>query len=781
MTTENAETAKKPFFSKKVADQLAQQLRAGEAPTQRDGVQNIPYNPANGRAYHGINALNLMMQGNRDPRWMSFDDAKNAGYKVKAEEKGTPVQYWLPKRPGEEKRKMQTAYLFNADQLQFIPPLPKKPIRPDPYERVADILANSGVTVVHDQKERAFYNPAKDEIHLPKPDSYKNIDNYCQDALNAYFHSTGHPARLDRETFDSPKRYQQNAEELVCAVSTMMMCAELGIPGDPTKNPELATKWADNMEEYPIQFSQGIKMADDAVWRTMRQEQMRNIELNPENNQVWRPVAEASPAIAVKTLLAQREVLELADKEPGKVNAFKHDGKDVFTKPGTGYILSKSETPSPEQGGVDVNMKVKTEGYDHVGNTYDVVMEATVRKNENGLTETLKQPEATEINLSSKNMALPLDWNGKIEVTPCHEDEYGNTVKGRSDDFPDHFYGAFAEGQGKDVLLASFDREKQAEYYASLVERQFLYQQERPQQRQEQTQAQERTPQQPEATEEQKAQQEYDAEVKAQEPEPDKEQLRQEAKEKVAERLTEEKQDADKAANRVKAMIAKTFTIPKEPTPYMQTKGVKIIKGTYQNKASTCIPLYNVNGELRSMAYADKDGKKNFAKGTERDGCAFYDKKAVEKADVVGFAVGVATAATVSQTFKGVPVVATMDAANLPVVAAAFKEKYPDKQQVIFADRKIMNENDSGKNPIPYHAFKAAKETGALVVQPRFASDEQDKHFMDFNDLATKSKYGKDAVREQCESALDKAKEMASELAREQGQGKSRSGKENTR
>ena len=85
------------------------------------------------------------------------------------------------------------------------------------------------------------------------------------------------------------------------------------------------------------------------------------------------------------------------------------------------------------------------------------------------------------------------------------------------------------------------------------------------------------------------------------EPEPDREQLRQTAKEKVAERLTEEKQDADKAAKRVAAMV-KRFAVPNEPTPYMQAKGVDLIPGTYQNKTSTCIPLYNANGELRSMA-----------------------------------------------------------------------------------------------------------------------------------------------------------------------------------
>ena len=108
-------------------------------------------------------------------------------------------------------------------------------------------------------------------------------------------------------------------------------------------------------------------------------------------------------------------------------------------------------------------------------------------------------------------------------------------------------------------------------------------------------------------------------------------------------------------------------------------------------------------------------------------------------------------AATVSQIFNDVPVVATMDAANLPVVAAAFKEKYPDKEQVIFADRTLGKENDQD------HAKQAAEKTGAGIATPRFASNEKTSDFSTSNDLAAKSELGKDAVREQCESAVETA------------------------
>ncbi len=821
MTAQTVEQPKekKPHFSETVAKTLAQQLRDGHSPMQRRGIQEIPYNPTTGVPYKGINAMNIMMHTprNGDNRWMEFDEANNAGYKVKKGEKGVAIQKWPKKEPGEEKQRMQVSWVYSADQLEFAPPKHVKPERPDPYDRVADILDNCGAAVKHDLKDgkRGFYDARHDEIHLPQPG--QDSPAYYQDALHSYFKSTGHPSRLDRETFDSPKKYQQNAEELICSTATMTMCAELGIAVDSSRTAQLADAWADNMEKYYVQFSQGMAEANRAVTSTLNQERSRGSELTPQQNEMWRPVAEASPTIAVKTLLTQKEVLELADKEPEKLYAFSQDGKDVFTKPGTGYILSKTEIDAPGGDGTAYRMQVRTEGYDRDGNTYNVTMNANVRKNDSGLMEPLSPPTAEKIQASTREMALPLDFNGKVAVSRCHEDDSGTLVHDPSNEFPE-MYAAYAErDNGEQAFLAAFEKEKQATYYASLVERQMKYQQERPQSQERQAGKQqeasgerqnsqadatrqadtEREPQQHEQAEAREAEQprqerteespeerEYLEQTEQQEesraqPEPElvKEQLRKDAKEKIAERLTEETMDADKAAKRVVAM-AKRFDVPKEPTPYMQTKGVDLMPGVYQNKTSTCIPLYNADGELRSMAYADKDGKKNYAKGTDRSGCAYYDKKAVEKSNVVGFAVGAATAATVSQTLKGVPVIATMDAANLPVVVAAFKDKYPDKQQVIFANNNLAYEAEKGRNPGKYYAEQAAKKTGAQVVSPRFASDEKSKDFVDFNDLATKSKLGKDAVKEQCESALEKAKEMAAEKAREQKTEKERSNKE---
>lgn len=89
---------KKPFHEV-VAERLIQQLKQGTAPWQRPwepGEPNgfIPRNPITGKRYKGVNAIALMAQDYRDPRWMTYRQAEAANAQVRKGEKGSAIQYW---------------------------------------------------------------------------------------------------------------------------------------------------------------------------------------------------------------------------------------------------------------------------------------------------------------------------------------------------------------------------------------------------------------------------------------------------------------------------------------------------------------------------------------------------------------------------------------------------------------------------------------------------------------------------------------------------------------
>lgn len=77
----------------------------------------------------------------------------------------------------------------------------------------------------------------------------------------------------------------------------------------------------------------------------------------------------------------------------------------------------------------------------------------------------------------------------------------------------------------------------------------------------------------------------------------------------------------------------------------------------------------------------------------------------------------------------------------------------------------ILGEDDqhlerNGVNPGKTKAKEAAAAVGGIAIFPTFAPGEKtltSKEFNDFNDLANKSKLGKDAVRRQVKSVVDKS------------------------
>lgn len=211
---------KKPFHEQ-VAERLIEQLKAGTAPWQKPwepGMPGsfIPLNPTTGKRYKGINAIQLMAQGHADPRWMTYKQAAAAGAQVRRGEKGTPIQYWkfseeqtkTDEQTGKpvldangdpvkvtvqlERPRVFFATVFNAEQIDGLPPLERKEQTWSAVERAEHILAASGATIRHGEHDRAFYRPSTDSIHLPDKGQFPSADNYYATAL----HELGHNADI---------------------------------------------------------------------------------------------------------------------------------------------------------------------------------------------------------------------------------------------------------------------------------------------------------------------------------------------------------------------------------------------------------------------------------------------------------------------------------------------------------------------------------------------------------------------------------------------------------
>lgn len=239
-----------------------------------------------------------------------------------------------------------------------------------------------------------------------------------------------------------------------------------------------------------------------------------------------------------------------------------------------------------------------------------------------------------------------------------------------------------------------------------------------------------------------------------------KAQLQADAAAKLQARDAEQARLHEQTAQRVSRQMADLIPV-EQPTPYMLAKGIEQQLGVFTDKEGqkTYIPAMDVDGKQWTMQYIQENGTKRFAKDSRKEGCfhVIGGMDALAKAPALVISEGYATAGSLSQAL-GFATVSAFDSGNLPLVAKALHEKFPDKPIVIAGDDDEHLEATQGINPGRSKAEEAAKAVGGKVLLPIFAPGEQaanPKGFTDFNDLANNSVLGKEGIERQVCSIID--------------------------
>ncbi|WP_343870427.1 zincin-like metallopeptidase domain-containing protein, partial [Caenispirillum bisanense] len=256
-------------YRAEVAEEMIRQIEAGTAPWQKPWQPGVirarPFNPASGKDYRGINSWWLEMQGHGDPRWLTYRQATALDAQVRKGERGTTVEYWQWTRQVPEvdadgnevldddgKPKLQTvrldrprvffARVFNAEQIDGLAPLVTPAPAFEPVARAEEILAAGGVSITHDQSDRAFYRPATDRIHLPAKAAFAEAYEYYATALHELGHATGHPSRLAR-TFGPFGSRDYAVEELRAEMASFLLTTESGLGHYPERHAGYVESW----------------------------------------------------------------------------------------------------------------------------------------------------------------------------------------------------------------------------------------------------------------------------------------------------------------------------------------------------------------------------------------------------------------------------------------------------------------------------------------------------------------------------------------------------------
>ena len=210
-----------------------------------------------------------------------------------------------------------------------------------------------------------------------------------------------------------------------------------------------------------------------------------------------------------------------------------------------------------------------------------------------------------------------------------------------------------------------------------------------------------------------------------------------------AEREQEDKILTEKAEKALYAKFMNKETINEHS--YLTNKMIEPTQNIYVGNDNTItVPLYNVDGRLKSAQYIDADGNKRFAKNTNKVG-AFHivDGNAADlkSATSIIIAEGYATAASINEAVKepGLKVIAAMSANNLEHTVKAITEKYPAINIVIAADNDL--ENKVGNIGLNAAKNVSEKYKNVTVAIPKMNGKEVAG---DFNDIVSKKGLSKE-------------------------------------
>ena len=182
------------------------------------------------------------------------------------------------------------------------------------------------------------------------------------------------------------------------------------------------------------------------------------------------------------------------------------------------------------------------------------------------------------------------------------------------------------------------------------------------------------------------------------------------------------------------------------------------------------IPAKDSSDRIWSLQSIQESSFKSFATGGKKSEnfCALDDSLGLKDCEAFIVCEGYATGKSIEEGVKGTKAktIVAFDSNNLLPVVETLKANFPDKPIIVAGedDRRAELKPPHFKNVGKEKSKEAADKVNGLAILPVFAKGEAENGLTDFNDLAAKSKLGKDAVKRQLTQAIEKVMNKAPEL-----------------
>lgn len=265
-------------YGKIMASEICSQLETGTAPfgrAARIGELQAPYNPLTGLPYRGLSQFRLMARQNRDPRWVTAEQLKNAGMVLRPGAKSVTLPFTVTsvnKNEFKAKTGMKaprkpatvTVDVYNAADVIGMPPVEYKLADRDEVIRKAEnLINNSGVRFVFAGTDKGdhHYVPDTNTIYMPGRHRFGGLMGNPEE-----FHATAVYELAKAKAYQLDKNLEhshRNPKAALCAtLASHMFAAETGMNTLPKQNKYMIKDWIELIKTNPAELSKICRTAE---------------------------------------------------------------------------------------------------------------------------------------------------------------------------------------------------------------------------------------------------------------------------------------------------------------------------------------------------------------------------------------------------------------------------------------------------------------------------------------------------------------------------------------
>ena len=236
--------------------------------------------------------MTLSLNTSDDPRYCTFNQAKEKGWKIKKGAKSSIVQYSATvikekeTDPENEKKKAEKFFVkkwfhvFNFEQIEGAPALEREETF-NPLPQCEEVLNNSDVELRESKlSDAAFYRLSEDCVYVPERSRFKSEIDFYKVVFHELGHATKAKNRLNRETSNGFGSESYALEELVAEIASFLVGRAVGCGSDPSSNNvSYLNGWLEALKRDYNYIFKAARLADQAsrwILYTNERESLRN-------------------------------------------------------------------------------------------------------------------------------------------------------------------------------------------------------------------------------------------------------------------------------------------------------------------------------------------------------------------------------------------------------------------------------------------------------------------------------------------------------------------------